>query len=128
MLAGSAQFDGRHDLEAGPFQNGTQRLDGSPTLAEKDIERKSGGTRAYQYGFFPFVQGKGQPARTLSYQAIDDTVEYDFQLPGHVTPVTGGSYYQHIAVVDGGEYLLGSSGNTHRRVLRQVIQPVQGFT
>ena len=54
------------------------------------------------------MQGKGQPAGALSYQAIDDTVEYDFQLPGHVTPVTGGSYYQHIAVVDGGEYLLGS--------------------
>lgn len=54
------------------------------------------------------MQGKGQPAGALSYQAIDDAVEYDFQLPGHVAPVTGGSYYQHIAVVDGGEYLLGS--------------------
>lgn len=82
MLASSTQFNGGHDLEAGPFQNGTQRLDGSPTLAEKDIERESGGTRAYQYGFLPFVQGKGQPAGALSYQAIDDTVEYDFNCPG----------------------------------------------
>lgn len=54
------------------------------------------------------MQGKGQSAGALSYQTIDDAIEYDFQLPGHVAPVTGGSYYQHIAAVDGRKYLLGS--------------------
>lgn len=76
-------------------------------LVEPDIERPWGGTSAYNDGLFAFVQGEGKSFRTFTHQAVDQSVEQDFQLSAHVAPITRRSDDEGIGLYNFGEGALG---------------------
>lgn len=57
--------------------------------------------------FLPLCRGEGKSFRTFTHQAVDQSVEQDFQLSAHVAPITRRSDDEGIGLYNFGEGALG---------------------
>lgn len=89
-------FYGSHGLETAPTKYFLKRLDYSPALVGQDIKRPHGAARTHQHTPLSFVHGNRNGQFILPHHAIHHSVEQQFQLPGHVTPVAGSPHHQGI--------------------------------
>ena len=69
-------------------------------LIEKDVERPWGGAGGYDNRFFPFLFGGWYTVFPFTNEAINHSVEQNFQISVHVSPIAWRTYNQYIGVLN----------------------------